>query len=361
MKKKTILYICLPLMLLIAAFTAAASAFAEEAAAPGTLTAQDITTAADAAVMLRGIAFAKLSEETSPELDFTRNGQIDGVDARAALFYACGGISNWVTFGERVSSGLCSEKLFDHFSYTGTQNDGTGNYKSENVSVHILSDRMGDSNYHVADIYVQDISCFVTAFSGQKFRGGGESVRKIFDRIDGGVVAMNGDFYSIHLFGPVVRNGETFLDHVTKDWDIAVLQSDGVLATYDYQTLTKDQLSGMNAYQTWVFGPALLDENGQAKTEFRSRVQAANPRTALGYYEPGHYAFITVDGRSSESGGMTMEELSQLCQSLGLASAYNMDGGQSSVLLARDCVINVPFRDGRSISDILAIRELPEA
>ena len=37
-----------------------------------------------------------------------------------------------------------------------------------------------------------------------------------------------------------------------------------------------------------------------------------------------------------------------------------MDGGQSSVLLARDGVLNVPFRDGRSVSDILAIRELPQ-
>ena len=361
MKKKTILYACLPLMLLIAAFAAAASASAEESPAPGNRYAIEGTTAANAAVMLRGIASAKLSEDTNPELDFTRNGQIDGIDARAVLLNACGGISDWVSFGERVSSGLCDERLFDRFSYTGTIDDGMGNYKSENVSVRILSGRMGGSNYHVADIYVQDISCFVTAFGGEKFRGSAESVRKIFDRISGGVVAMNGDFYSIHLFGPVVRNGETFLDRVTKDWDIAVLQSDGVLATYDYQMLTKDQLSGLNAYQTWVFGPALLDENGQAKTKFRSRVQAANPRTALGYYEQGHYAFITVDGRSGASDGMTMQELSQLCQELGLTSAYNLDGGQSSVLLARDGVINVPFRDGRSISDILAIRELPEA
>ena len=140
----------------------------------------------------------------------------------------------------------------------------------------------------------------------------------------------------------------------------AVLQSDGVLMTYDHNTLTKDALAAMNAYQTWVFGPALLDENGQPKTKFQSRVQPENPRTALGYYEPGHYAFITVDGRSGASAGMTMTQLSQLCADLGMTRAYNMDGGQSSVLLARDGVLNVPFRDGRSVSDILAIRELPQ-
>ena len=360
MKKKIILPLIWSILCLLAALYPVSTRAMNAAPFLGDLNGDQATSAADAAQMLRGIAFAKLSEDTNPELDFTRNGQVDGMDARAALFYACGGISDWVFFGERVSSGLCNEKLFDRFSYTGTRNDGTGNYKSENVSVHILSGRMADSNYHIADIYVQDISCFVTAFGEDKFRGSAESVRKIFDRIDGGVVGMNGDFYSIHLYGPVVRNGETFGDHVTKNCDIAVLKSDGVLATYVYKTLTKDQLSGMNAYQTWAFGPALLDENGQAMTKFHSYVQEANPRTVLGYYEPGHYAFITADGRSRESGGLTMEELSQLCQDLGLASAYNLDGGQSSVLLARDCVINVPYSNGRSVSDILAIRELPE-
>lgn len=360
MKKRTILPFIWSISLLLAALFPASTLAMKTAPFLGDLASGQMTTAADAAQMLRGIAFAKLSENTYPELDFTRNGQVDGVDARAVLFYACGGISDWVSFGERVSGGLCDEKLFDRFSYTGTRDDGMGNYKSENVSVRILSGRMENSNYHVADIYVQDLSCFVTAFGGEKFRGRPQSVRDIFETIEGGIVAMNGDFYSIHLLGPVVRNGTTYVDRVTKDWDIAVLQSDGVLATYDHRTLTKDALAAMNAYQTWVFGPSLLDENGQAKTKFQSRVQPANPRTALGYYEPGHYAFITVDGRSGASAGLTMAQLSQLCADLGMTRAYNMDGGQSSVLLARDGVLNVPFRDGRAVSDILAIRELPQ-
>lgn len=360
MKKRNILYFSLPLFLLVSTFLSAPAAVAEEAPFVGDLNGDQVTTAADAAMMLRGIAFAKLSEQTRPDLDFTRNGEIDATDVRAALFCACGGVTDWVAFGERVSSGLCDERLFDRFSYTGTQDDGMGNYKSANVSVQILSGRADNSDYHVADIYIQDISCLMTEFSSGTFDGKARSVRDIFDTVSGGIVAMNGDFYSIHLSGPVVRNGITYLDRVSNTWDIAVLLSDGVLVTYDFKTLSTEMLSGMNAYQTWLFGPALLDENGQAKTKFRSYVQAANPRTVLGYYEPGHYAFITVDGRSRASGGMTMQELSRLCQDLGLASAYNMDGGQSSVLLARDGVINVPYRNGRSVSDIVAIRELPE-
>ena len=55
----------------------------------------------------------------------------------------------------------------------------------------------------------------------------------MFDSVDGGLVAMNGDYYTQHYYGPVIRNGETFVDHVTRDWDLAVLLNSGELKTYD--------------------------------------------------------------------------------------------------------------------------------
>lgn len=359
MKKKRVQTFLLFLLLtLVSAFPAVPSR-AEEAPRLGDMTGDGAVSAADAAQMLRALAFGRLSEDDRPDLDFTKNGEIDGADARAVLLYSCGGISDWVSFGERVSSGLCSERLFDHFSYTGTRSDALGNYQSDTVSVTFTQGHADTSNYTLADIYLQDITCFVTAFGEGTFRGKAKPVHTMFEEIDGAIAAMNGDYYSIHVYGPVVRNGEVFADRVTRDWDIAVLLSDGTLSVYDYGTLKKDEFLLMSVYQTWVFGPSLLDENGHAKTRFRSRVQAENPRSVLGYYEPGHYAFLTVDGRSGESTGMTMQELSALCEELGFASAYNMDGGQSSMLYSRAGVMNAPYRNGRPVSDILAIREIP--
>jgi len=110
-----------------------------------------------------------------------------------------------------------------------------------------------------------------------------------------------------------------------------------------------------------VFGPSLLDDEGHTKTKFRSALQGENPRSVLGYFEPGHYGFLVVDGREKESEGMTMQALSALCEELGFVRAYNMDGGQSSVLIGRSGTINEPYRGGRPSSDILAIRESPQA
>ncbi|MPM52078.1 hypothetical protein SDC9_98831 [bioreactor metagenome] len=346
------------LLALMAALLALCSgATAEEAPAYGDLTGDGEISAADAAAMLRGIAFQQLSEEARPDLDFTKNGTIDATDARAALFYACGGIEDMVAFGERVSGGLCPERLFDRFCYTGVRDDGSGNYRSENVAVSITRGRFQTSNYTLADLYLQDISYLTTAFSNGTFGGGTNTVKKMFESVPDAVLALNGDFYSLHVYGPVIRNGVVYVDRVNRTWDIALLLTNGELVTYDDRTLTKEALLQMEVYQSWVFGPALLDAEWHAKEKFRSAVQPVNPRSVLGYYEPGHYAFLAVDGRAKKSKGLTMQELSQLCEELGFSRAYNLDGGQSSVLLAKNGVINHPVRNGRPISDIIAVRD----
>ena len=55
---------------------------------------------------------------------------------------------------------------------------------------------------------------------------------------------------------------------------------------------------------------------------------------------------------------MTMQQLAELFQSLGCTAAYNMDGGQSSVMTFGSVVANQPYQGGREVSDILYITDL---
>ncbi len=327
----------------------------------GDLNVDGALSAADAAVMLRALETDALSIEERPDCDFTENGVIDDTDVRVALFYACGGIDDLEAFGERVSSGLCDESLFDHFWYSGVINDGNGNYKSENVSVTVTQGYYQEAVYHLADIYIQDIDCFVNVFSSDEYKGRSETMESLFDGTENAIVAINGDFYALHERGPIVRDGVIYSARISRDLDIGLLLTSGELLTYRYRLLTKDVFAGLDVYQSWVFGPALLDDEGHSKTKFCSAVTPKNPRSVLGYYEPGHYVFLAVDGRSTESRGLTMKDLSQLCEDLGLASAYNLDGGQSSVMQAESGAINVPYAGGRPVSDALVICELEEA
>lgn len=85
----------------------------------------------------------------------------------------------------------------------------------------------------------------------------------------------------------------------------------------------------------------------------------SNPRTAIGIVGDCHYVFVVSDGRTSESEGLTLYQLAQLMQSLGVQTAYNLDGGGSSTMVFNGTVINNPTTNGdireRSVSDIVYI------
>ena len=96
----------------------------------------------------------------------------------------------------------------------------------------------------------------------------------------------------------------------------------------------------------------------QPMESFNSSVTSVNPRSAVGYYEPGHYCFVVVDGRQKGySKGMTMSELSQLFFDLGCTVAYNLDGGKSAEMVFMGETVSQPFEGGRSTSDILYIAD----
>ena len=73
-----------------------------------------------------------------------------------------------------------------------------------------------------------------------------------------------------------------------------------------------------------------------------------HPRTAIGIdHDTGQLLLLVVDGRQAISRGLTMKELAKLFQRLGAEDALNLDGGGSSIMVARQgdgslAVLNSP-------------------
>ena len=78
---------------------------------------------------------------------------------------------------------------------------------------------------------------------------------------------------------------------------------------------------------------------------------ASNPRTAIGLIDANHFVFVVSDGRTAESSGLSLYELAQFMQGLGVKTAYNLDGGGSSAMVFNGQVINNPTTSGRSIKE----------
>lgn len=213
--------------------------------------------------------------------------------------------------------------------------------------------------YFVVDIYVQDVTLLKTAFSNDSFSLHYETLETVSKNV-GAVVAISGDYAANRSSGLVIRNGEVLRTKLDNTRDVGVLYKDGTFACYEAGNVPLDEILSRNPWQSWCFGPSLLTLEGETKTKFNSRVTKTNPRAVFGYYEPGHYCFVLVDGRAgSYSRGVTMSELSQIMYSLGCTAAINLDGGATARLSWNHQLINRPSGN-RYIHDIIYVGEYEE-
>lgn len=72
-----------------------------------------------------------------------------------------------------------------------------------------------------------------------------------------------------------------------------------------------------------------------------------HPRTVIGTDKRGNIYLVVVDGRAKGlAEGVTIEELTRICEWLGLTDAINLDGGSSSTMWsAQNGVVNYPCRN----------------
>lgn len=236
---------------------------------------------------------------------------------------------------------------------------GEASYSSPNISVAVTKNTVrlntGRLTYFVADIYISDISEFI---SGTPQKEGYDSAKNIAGYNDA-IIAVNGDFAVTHKSGTYVRNGEIH-EYGQNSCDICVLYYDGTVETYGPEEYTKEELLESAPYQIWAFGPELLEDDGLPKEKFNTSktLQSVHPRSGLGYFEPGHYCFIVADGRQGGySNGVNMADFAQIFSELGCVRAYNLDGGASSTIVFMGEVVNSPSSKVRQLSDMLIIKE----
>ena len=251
-----------------------------------------------------------------------------------------------------------SEKFAD--KYTDTVIVTENSYSSPDIAITVTEETAagGRITYYLADIYVRDITCFQSALARNMYGSGYRDSITDMAVLNDALLAINGDYYGNTSEGVVIRNGVIYRANRTY-CDVCVLYYDGTMRVMPGSSFSVEDAIRDGAWQAWTFGPALLDTDGSVLTRFSStsRIISANPRTAIGYYEPGHYCMVVVDGRG-ESAGITLPQLSELFYGLGCTAAYNLDGGNSSVMVWQNAVINDPSGGGRESSDALFIAEV---
>ena len=92
-----------------------------------------------------------------------------------------------------------------------------------------------------------------------------------------------------------------------------------------------------------VDGRSITDTVDHLEGTFPRFSVTRHPRTGIGFSRDSTTLyFVTVDGRSESSSGMSLAEFASLMQTLGIAQGLNLDGGGSTTLLIRGRVVNHP-------------------
>ena len=107
----------------------------------------------------------------------------------------------------------------------------------------------------------------------------------------------------------------------------------------------------------FFFGPALVVDGevqgADTYDDYAFDPTQPNPRAAIGQIGPLTYAVVVVNGRTSETVGVTMEQLATIMGDIGCQQAYNLDGGNSATLVFHNEIYSAKENKERSVSDII--------
>ncbi|MGZ3546079.1 MAG: phosphodiester glycosidase family protein [Gemmatimonadaceae bacterium] len=107
-------------------------------------------------------------------------------------------------------------------------------------------------------------------------------------------------------------------------------------------------------------GDNVADESATLEGTLSRNAEVRHPRTAIGFSrDSSTLLLLTVDGRSENSGGMTLVELANVMRELGAWQAMNFDGGGSTTMVIDGKVVNHPSdKEGeRAVGDALLVVE----
>ncbi len=246
-------------------------------------------------------------------------------------------------------------------SASGTVTSTDTTYSDGNITVTLKEYRENDSTIYVADVQLSDSSYLKTALAqGSYGKNVTQKTSEIAESVNA-VLAVNGDYYGAQEKGYVIRNGKLYRDTAIANQEDLVIYEDGSFGIINESDVTAQELIEKGAVQTLSFGPALV-QNGNitvSENEEVGQAMASNPRTAIGIIDDNHYVFVVSDGRTSESAGLSLYELAEFMDSMGVETAYNLDGGGSSTMYFNGSVVNNTTggmgNNERSVSDIVYI------
>ena len=221
--------------------------------------------------------------------------------------------------------------------------DQTG-YHDESLDVRVETFRRHDTTVMAVYVRLMDPSQLRAAMAA-KPPSQKTMVVSSMAKKNNAVLAINGDYFSFHQSGIVVRGGRMWRNRPDGRRDILIIDENGdftILPQCGKENFERYTGSVMHAF---CFGPGLV-VNGQALTSLEhadvgNAPAKATQRIAIGQTGPLEYLVLATEGPENKgSVGFTILQMAELCLEMGCVNAYNLDGGSSSSVVLGGKKIN---------------------
>ena len=233
----------------------------------------------------------------------------------------------------------------------------------EDASIRVqMETREGDKGviWRIAWVEIMSPTQLRTAYMGKSVKSDSANKVSMLAAAKNAVVAINGDNYAQekakHSY--VIRMGEVRQTKLNKQKDILIIDENGDFHTFlnsaGADTFEKD--TGHTAVNAFMFGPALVKEGEivSLKRDYGFNPNGRQPRTAIGQLDRLSYVMVIADNPTgSDEEGVTHQELAAFMQELGCREAYNLDGGNSAVMLFNGGMVNNKKGRERDVTDMI--------
>lgn len=230
-------------------------------------------------------------------------------------------------------------------------------YQDPTLHVVLEQGRKDNCDYWLARVKIGHASQLRTA-AASGFQNDFTTKGIYMARRQNAVLAIDGDYYSYYPYGIVLRQGVLYRDKLRKERDVLAIDEDGDF--HIFFVPDKGEVpavyKGKKLIDAFHFGPALVvdGEIGSLDASYWLAPELKRQRMCIAQTGPLEYMALCCAGPQRGSEGMDLLQFAQLAKELGAVTAYNLDGGDSTMLIFNGQKINdKDNQNTRDISDII--------
>ena len=243
-------------------------------------------------------------------------------------------------------------------------------YQDPSLTVVISSDFYNGVRYWIADIEIADASQLRTA-AAESFDSKGAETGTVLARRMNAVIAVDGDYYCYTSDTPVtIRQGVVFRNKLKKKpgQDVLLIDEEG-----DFHGIEDakegdvgEEIDGRKVINGFHFGPLLVNNGKIRRNKTNSHMKSDQPCQRVAIAQTGHlkYRIIVTGPNARGSRAFRFEDWRRFVADMpDVQVAYNLDGGDSAVMIFNGQKINDPENTNeRPLADIIYFASaVPEA